>query len=371
MIYRARDTKTEGLNLSDYDFDLPFEAIARYPLKNRDQSKLMQMGRKTGAVSHHCFSDLPKLLQPGDHLVLNNTQVIPARLFGTRRGYTGKVEILLLNPVSNPDPDEPEDTVWEALVRPSRKIFPGTEIIFGDPEAQVGKAYIQILDTAGRGDVRARVHLGPFSTVYEFLEAHGEVPIPPYLKRESEPIDKTAYQTVFAKVPGSKAAPTAGLHFTPSVLSQLKANGIQISEITLSVSSGTFRSVRTENIREHKMDPEFYELTEETAQALRATQASGGRIIAVGTTVLKTLESVAAKYQGEIQADSDWSTLFIYPGFQFHVADGMLTNFHTPKSTLMMLVSAFSDRNYLLDAYRVALENDYRFYSYGDCMLIL
>ncbi len=369
MIYRARDPNTDGLNLSDYDFDLPFEAIARYPLKNRDQSKLMQMSRQTGSVSHHCFSDLPSLLNPGDHLVINNTQVIPARLFGTRRGYTGKVEILLLNP----DPDEPDDIIWEALVRPSRKIFPGTEIIFGDPspKTQVGAAYVQIIETAERGDVRARIHLGPFSNVYEFLEAHGEIPIPPYLKRESEPIDKTAYQTVFAKVPGSKAAPTAGLHFTPKVLSQLKDSGVKISEVTLSVSSGTFRSVRTENIREHRMDPEFYELPEETAQALNTTRANGGRIIAVGTTVLKTLESAALKHQGQIKPDADWSTLFIYPGFRFQVADGLITNFHTPKSTLMMLVSAFSERKYLLDAYRIALENDYRFYSYGDCMLIL
>jgi len=347
-------TETPSLSLSDYDYPLPEDLIARYPLPNRDSSRMLVMDRQTGAREHRQFRDLPEFLKPGDLLVVNNTQVLPARLLGHRHGHTGRIEVLLLHP------DASDPTLWSAMTRPTRKLKVGTIIEFPNTTSTVEIAYL------GEGvKTMVKIHLRDQDSVADLMEAIGHMPIPPYLKRDAEDSDKSRYQTVYAKNPGAQAAPTAGLHFTDDVLQQLKSQGVQIAEVTLAVSSGTFRSVDTEDITQHVMDPEFYTVAEETAQLIQTTKANGGRVIAVGTTVAKTLETAAKT--GSLE---DWSRLFIYPGFKFQVVNMMLTNFHLPKTTLMMLVSAFAGRESIMHAYEEALKERYRFFSYGDCMLL-
>lgn len=327
---------------------------------------MMQLARHADTPPvHRHFYELPDLLQPGDLIVANNTKVLPARLFGHRQGYTGQIEVLLLHP-DPAAPAESKDTQWLAMTRPTRKLEVGTII-----ELPGSDATVEII-TLGQG-VRTvvQIHLGATPSVAELMQQIGHMPIPPYLKRKDEEQDKTTYQTVYSKTPGSQAAPTAGLHFTPEIITQLQSRGIGFSELTLSVSSGTFRSVDVEDIRHHQMDPEHYTLEQPTVEAILKTKANGGRVVAVGTTTLKTLETVAAKFQGQLQADSDWSRLFIYPGFDFKIVDGLITNFHLPNTTLMMLVSAFAGREKILNAYQSAVQKQYRFFSYGDCMLIL
>lgn len=347
------------LKLSDFDYPLPEELIARYPLTKRDQSRMLVVDSETGSLNHQKFHNLPDQLKPGDLVVLNNTRVLPARLLGTREGHSGKVEILLLHP-SAEDP-----LVWSAMMRPAKKLRPGTRVVFSETAS-----IVEILSHEDRGRGQVRIHLEDSDSVDALMNTIGHMPIPPYLNREAEKSDHTAYQTVFAKTPGAQAAPTAGLHFTQEVLERLRNRGVNIAEVTLSVSSGTFRSVDVEDITAYQMDPEHYTLPEETAQAIRATRENGGRIVAIGTTVAKTLETVAAKYNGDLKADSDWSQLFIYPGFEFQVVDVLLTNFHLPKTTLLMLVSAFTSRELILKAYGEAVRERYRFFSYGDCMLL-
>lgn len=350
----------DGLQLDDYDYPLPEALIARYPLPERDQSRLLVLDRKTATVSHHAFRDLPSLLNANDLLVLNNTKVLPARFYGNRRGFTGRVEILMLNPT-------PEaDTVWNVLMRPARKLQPGTIVEFKNTEATM-----EVLHIGERGCCTVRVHPAEHETVAVLMEKVGLMPIPPYLRREPEESDKDRYQTVFSSVPGAQAAPTAGLHFTPEVLESLAQKGVQRAEVTLSVSSGTFRTVEADDIRAHRMDPESYTISQEAVQQIQHTKQAGGRVVAVGTTVAKTLETSAFRHNGQPIAESAASDLFIYPGFQFQVVDVLLTNFHLPKSTLLMLISAFSNREAIAAAYREALKNEYRFFSYGDCMLIL
>ncbi len=354
------DDQASELDLEAYDYPLPEHLIARYPLEQRDQSRMLLLDRRIEMVEHRHFFQLTEQLQPGDVLVLNNTKVLPARLLGHRVGHTGVVEVFLLYP-SAEDP-----MVWAALTRPARKLKPGTLVTFDGTDSQ-----IEILAQKGRGQAMVRVRLAEFTDVAQMMQAVGRMPIPPYLNREAEEQDKKTYQTVFSKVPGAQAAPTAGLHFTPEVLGQLRTRGVEIQEITLSVSSGTFRTVDVEDITRYKMDPEYYTVSAEAAQAIQKAKEDGRRVIAVGTTVTKTLETVARKQGGQMVADSAWSELFIYPGFDFQVVDGLLTNFHLPKSTLMMLVSAFASRSLVGKAYREALDRQYRFYSYGDCMLIV
>lgn len=353
---------TDSVNtytLSDFDYDLPSGRVARYPLAERDQSKLMVVNRKQRRFSHHHFYDLPRLLNPGDLLVVNNARVIPARLHGRRDGHTGHVELFLMHP------EDAFKTRWQVLMRPARKLPPGTRLVFDG--ADLGAT---VLERASGGRGRVALAWPPGQTLDEILEAIGQMPIPPYLERPPEALDQERYQTVFAAVPGAQAAPTAGLHFTPRTFADLKARGVEVAQITLHVSAGTFRPVLTEAIHQHQMDPELYTLPPETVAAVEKTRQNGGRVVAVGTTVAKTLETVAHRHHGVLQPETAWSDLFIAPGFKFQAIDGLVTNFHLPRSTLLMLVSAFSDRHLMLDAYHEAIAQNYRFYSYGDCMLI-
>jgi S-adenosylmethionine:tRNA ribosyltransferase-isomerase len=359
-----------GLHLDDYDYPLPEALIARYPLPERDQSRMLVLNRCTGDIRHHRFSELADFLHPGDLMVLNNTKVLPARFFGNRRGLTGRVEVLMLHPAPDQAPDdlsiEERERVWSALMRPARKLKPGTIVELPDTSA-----VLEVLRVGERGCCQILVHPAEHGDVATLMERVGLMPIPPYLRRDAEESDKDRYQTVFSKVPGAQAAPTAGLHFTPAVLDRLAAQGVHTAEVTLSVSAGTFRTVEGEDIRHHKMDPEAYVVPDEAARAVQATKKAGGRILAIGTTVAKTLETAAHRNQGQVVAGSGWSDLFIYPGFQFQVTDCLLTNFHLPKSTLLMLISAFASRDLVAAAYQEALKEQYRFFSYGDCMLIL
>ncbi len=358
--------KTSGLELKDYDFPLPRNLVARYPLAERDSSRMMTLNKSNGHVENKKFSDLLDFVKAGDLIVLNNTQVLPSRIFGHRQGHTGKVEIFLLHPSG--DNKQSKSPIWHALMRPAKKLKPDTVI-----ELPETKSTIEIISQEERGKGQVKIHLNDFDNMDSFMSAIGHMPIPPYLEREAEKSDQSTYQTVYAKIPGAQAAPTAGLHFTESMFQALKEKGVKTAELTLAVSSGTFRDVETDKIQEHKMDPEHYILSAEVAEEINETKTKGGRIIAIGTTVAKTLETVALKNKkdnGQVQADSDWSQLFIYPGFQFQVVDALLTNFHLPKTTLLMLVSAFSQREFILNAYNEAVKEKYRFFSYGDCMLI-
>jgi S-adenosylmethionine:tRNA ribosyltransferase-isomerase len=348
-----------GLQLDDYDYPLPEKLIARYPLPQRDASRMLVLHRATGTLEHRMFADLPHYLKPGDLMALNNTKVLPARFFGNRQGLTGRVEILMLHPSD-------DNNAWSALMRPAKKLKPGTIV-----ELPNTQAVLEVLSVGERGCCQVLVHPAEHGDVPTLMEKVGLMPIPPYLKRVAEESDKERYQTVFSKVPGAQAAPTAGLHFTPDILEKLALQGVQRTEVTLSVSSGTFRTVEDEDIKNHQMDPEFYTVPPEAAQAVADTKATGGRVLAVGTTVAKTLESSAWKHQGVLTVESDWSKLFIYPEFQFQITDALLTNFHLPKSTLLMLISAFAGRENIAKAYEAALQEEYRFFSYGDCMLIL
>jgi S-adenosylmethionine:tRNA ribosyltransferase-isomerase len=350
----------KSYTLSDFDYALPPELIAQYPLAQREQSRMLVLNRQMKALTHHPFLALPQLLNPGDLLVLNNAKVIPARLQGYKEGQEGKVEIFLLHA------QDVSQHHWQVLMRPARRLKPGTRILF--PNSSLTAVIEAQLDD-GRGIVE--LQWPPEISFETILEVTGNIPLPPYLGREPEALDAERYQTVFAKVSGAQAAPTAGLHFSQAVFDELRVQGIQWTEITLNVSAGTFRPVLSESIDEHQMDPEFYTLSQETVEAISKTKANGNRVIAVGTTVAKTLETVAFKNQGQLRMESAWSELFIRPGFSFQVIDALLTNFHLPKSTLLMLVSAFSSRDLISSAYQAAIQEQYRFYSYGDCMLIL
>lgn len=353
-----------GLRLEDYHYALPTSCIAKYPLAQRDHAKMMVLNRADKTIAHRHFYDLPEFLQPGDLVVVNNTRVMQARLWGHRVGYTGRVQLLLLYP------DREDPLVWHTLMKPTRKLPPGTMIAFPNTEAQA-----EVLGLDERVQGRLRFHLNGVESVNALMETIGQVPIPPYLSRDAVEEDKVTYQTHYAKdstiLPGSKAAPTAGLHFTPQVLEALRAQGVGVEEVTLSVSTGTFRSVSTEDITQHQMDPEHYTIPQHVVEAIAETKANNRRVIAIGTTATKTLESSAYAHNGHPVSETAWSELFIYPGFQFQVVDSMLTNFHLPKTTLLMLISAFSDREFIFQGYQEALAKDYRFFSYGDCMLIL
>ena len=337
---------------SDFFYDLPQELIAQTPATPRDSSRLLVMDRQTGALQHRTFRDILSYLQPEDCLILNDTRVLPARLYGIREGTGAKVEFLLLRQISG-------DT-WEALAGPGKKAKPGTRFVFSD------KLQGEVVESLDNGNRIVRfLFEGNF---FAILDEVGQLPLPHYITRELE--DKERYQTVYANVLGSAAAPTAGLHFTPELLDAIREKGVQVGFVTLHVGLGTFRPVKTENIEEHHMHTEFYSVPEETAQIIRDTKDRGGRVIAVGTTCCRTLESVCQQ-TGRVQAHSDNTDIFIYPGYTFRCIDGLLTNFHLPESTLIMLVSAFCGYENTMHAYRVAVEEKYRFFSLGDAMLIL
>jgi S-adenosylmethionine:tRNA ribosyltransferase-isomerase len=341
------------MKLSDFDFELPEELIAQHPVEPRDASRLMVLDRAGGAIAHRHFRDLPAYLKPGDALVVNETRVMPARLIGRREGTGGAIEVLLLKRI---DRDR-----WETLVKPGKKARPGQRIIFGD-----GLLTGTVLETTPVGGrVIAFQYDGVFETILDQL---GQMPLPPYIRERLE--DPERYQTVYARAWGSAAAPTAGLHFTPALLDRIAQMGVEIHKLVLHVGLGTFRPVQVEDIHDHKMHSEFYELSPETAAALNRVRARGGRIIAVGTTSVRTLETVTTP-DGVIQPGQGWTDIFIYPGYRFKAVDGLITNFHLPKSTLIMLVSAFAGRERILAAYAEAVRERYRFFSFGDAMLIL
>ncbi|OCA91232.1 tRNA preQ1(34) S-adenosylmethionine ribosyltransferase-isomerase QueA [Bacillus sp. FJAT-27225] len=337
-----------------FDFHLPEELIAQTPLLDRADSRLMVLDKQTGRIQHEKFKAIKEYLRKGDCLVLNDTKVLPARLYGAKKDTGAKIEILLLKQL---DGDK-----WETLVKPAKRVKEGTEIVFGD-------GVLTAVCTA-EADHGGRILEFKYEGIfYELLESLGEMPLPPYIKEQLD--DKDRYQTVYAKERGSAAAPTAGLHFTEELLGEIKAIGVRIAFITLHVGLGTFRPVSVEDIAEHDMHSEFYIVPEETAKILNETRENGGRIITVGTTSTRTLETVATANNGSFAADSGWTDIFIYPGYQFKAIDGMVTNFHLPKSTLIMLVSALAGRENVLHAYETAVKERYRFFSFGDAMLIV
>lgn len=336
----------------DFDFNLPEELIAQDPLKDRSSSRMLVLNKETGEIKHKIFKDIIDYLDKGDCLVLNNTRVIPARLIGSREKTHGKVEFLLLKRLENDN--------WEVMVKPGRKAKPGDRIEFGN-----GILKAEVLEVVEGGNRIARFEYeGIFEQVLDEL---GQMPLPPYITHQLE--DKERYQTVYAKHRGSAAAPTAGLHFTPDLLKAVEDKGIKIAYVTLHVGLGTFRPVKVDDILEHTMHSEYYWIEEEEADKINETKKNGGKVIAVGTTSSRTLESVADD-NGYVKASKGWTDIFIYPGYKFKVVDALITNFHLPESTLIMLVSALAGRENVLNAYKIAVDERYRFFSFGDAMLI-
>ena len=341
------------MNIEEFDYDLPESLIAQTPLKHRDQSRLLVMGRESGKTTHQHFADVIDYFKEGDTLVLNDTRVMPARLFGIKEETGAKVEMLMLTHL--------EDNDWEVLLKPAKRIKVGQRLSFGG-----GKIVAECIEELDQGGRIMRLHYE--GILQERLDELGEMPLPPYIKERLDDPDR--YQTVYAKESGSAAAPTAGLHFTDELLEVIRAKGIRIVFITLHVGLGTFRPVSVDNIDDHEMHSEYYQISEDTAQLLNKTRREGGRIISVGTTTTRTLETVRSQHD-QFVAASGWTDIFIYPGYEFKAIDGLITNFHLPKSTLVMLVSAFSTRKNVLNAYREAVERQYRFFSFGDAMLII
>ncbi|MGX7102867.1 tRNA preQ1(34) S-adenosylmethionine ribosyltransferase-isomerase QueA [Gemella sanguinis] len=342
------------MKLEEFDFYLPEELIAQTPLLKRDTSKLLTINRKENTYEHKVFSDIIDYFNPGDTLVLNNTRVMPARLYGQKKDTGAAIEVLLLK--------NKEHNMWECLVKPAKRIKVGSIVSFGDGimEAEC----VKVLDDGFR--YFEFKYEGIFQ---ERLDELGTMPLPPYIKERLT--DKERYQTVYSKEVGSSAAPTAGLHFTNELLDKIKQKGVNIVYLTLHVGLGTFRPVSVENIEDHDMHSEYYTLDEETANVINETKKNGGRVFSVGTTSTRTLETIARDNDGEIVSVSGWTNIFIYPGFEFKCVDGLITNFHLPKSSLIMLVSAFYNREKVLELYKIAVENKYRFFSFGDAMIII
>ena len=340
------------MKTSDFYFDLPQELIAQDPLEDRSSSRLLVLNKDTGAIEHHIFKEITDYLNPGDCLVINDTKVIPARLYGNKIGTDAKIELLLLK--------RKENDIWETLVKPGKKAKPGSKISFGG-----GLLTGEVLDVVEEGNRLIRfTYNGIFE---EILDVLGQMPLPPYITHQLK--DKNRYQTVYAKHDGSAAAPTAGLHFTPELLAILKEKGVKIAHVTLHVGLGTFRPVKVEDVTQHHMHSEFYSIEESQAKLINDTKAAGGRIISVGTTSCRTLESASGE-NGIVKAGSGWTDIFIYPGYRFKVLDCLITNFHLPESTLLMLVSALAGKEHILNAYETAVQERYRFFSFGDTMLI-
>lgn len=342
------------MNIEDFDFDLPETLIAQTPLKDRTSSRLLVLNKETKVIAHNHFSDIKSYLNKGDCLVLNDTRVLPARLFGIKKDTGAKIEILLLN--------QAEEDCWEALVKPAKKVQLGTKLVFGDHKLIA--TCTDVLEHGGR-----KFKLSYSGILYQILDELGEMPLPPYIKEQLN--EKERYQTVYAKEEGSAAAPTAGLHFTKELLQEIEDIGVTIAYITLHVGLGTFRPVSVDVIEDHTMHSEFYQMSKETADVLTKTKQRGGRVISVGTTSTRTLETIARDNNGQFVASSGWTDIFIYPPYEFRAIDGLITNFHLPKSTLIMLVSALADQESVMKAYEDAVKEKYRFFSFGDAMLIL
>lgn len=340
------------MKTSDFYFDLPQELIAQDPLEDRSSSRLLVLDRKTGEIRHEIFKNIVQYLNPGDCLVVNDTKVIPARLFGNKVGTDAKIEVLLLK--------RKENNIWETLVKPGKKAKPGTKISFGE-----GLLMGEVIDVVEEGN---RLIQFSYEGVFEeILDQLGQMPLPPYITHQLK--DKNRYQTVYAKNDGSAAAPTAGLHFTPELLEEIRKKGIQIAHVTLHVGLGTFRPVKVEDVTEHHMHSEFYVVEEDQAHIINETKKNGGKVISVGTTSCRTLES-ATDEDGILKAGSGWTEIFIYPGYQFKMIDHLITNFHLPESTLLMLVSALAGKENIMNAYETAVKERYRFFSFGDAMFI-
>ncbi|WP_341636946.1 tRNA preQ1(34) S-adenosylmethionine ribosyltransferase-isomerase QueA [Staphylococcus casei] len=341
------------MDIEAFDYHLPERLIAQTPLKNRDESRLLVLGRKSGNIEHKQFKNVIDHLESGDTLVLNDTRVMPARLFGLKLDTGAKVEMLMLTQIEGND--------WEVLLKPAKRIRIGNKLSFGE-----GKIVAECIEELDQGGRIMRLHYE--GILQERLDELGEMPLPPYIKERLDDPDR--YQTVYAKATGSAAAPTAGLHFTDDLLNQIKAKGVHIAFITLHVGLGTFRPVSVDNIDDHEMHSEYYQMDEDTAKLLNETKANGKRIISVGTTSTRTLETIMQS-NDQFVAKSGWTDIFIFPGFEYKAIDGLITNFHLPKSTLVMLVSAFSTRDFIINAYQQAVEAEYRFFSFGDAMLII
>ncbi len=361
--------------VSDFQYELPAERIAQEPLADRAASRLLHLTRHTGSSHDRHFRDFPGLLRPDDLLVLNNTRVFPARLYGHRSGHRaqpvsprnpaardflqGRVEVLLTRQIS------PEPNDWECLVRPGRKIGVGEKLFFGDP----AELEAEVLSRGSFGE--RSIRFSPVPDFFSRVERIGHVPLPPYIDRTDRAADRDRYQTIYAQSRGSVAAPTAGLHFTPEILGQIRARGIEIAEITLHVGLGTFQPVRVDKVEDHRLHREHYEITSEAAQAINGAKTTGRRIVAIGTTTVRTLEYASRIASGNcVQAGGGEADLFIYPGYEFRVVKALLTNFHLPQSTLLMLVCALGGKDFVMQSYRHAVEQKYRFYSYGDCMFV-
>ena len=340
------------MDVKDFYYDLPQELIAQDPLEDRSSSRLLVLDKKTGEMQHKVFKDIVNYLHPGDCLVINDTKVIPARLIGSKEGTDAHIEILLLK--------RRENDIWETLVKPGKKAKPGTVINFGD-----GLLKGTVIDVVEEGN--RLIHFEYKGIFEEILDQLGQMPLPPYITHQLE--DRSRYNTVYAAHEGSAAAPTAGLHFTPKLLKEIQEKGVDIARVTLHVGLGTFRPVKVEDVTEHHMHSEFYRIEEDAANMINETKKNGGRIICVGTTSCRTLESAAAE-DGTIRACSGWTDIFIYPGYQFKILDCLITNFHLPESTLVMLVSALAGREHVLTAYEEAIRQRYRFFSFGDAMFI-
>lgn len=340
------------MKVKDFDFYLPQELIAQHPMEKRDESRLMVVDRKSGQIEHKIFKDILAYLNEGDCLVLNNTRVLPARLIGEKESTGGKIEFLLLRRI--------EGDTWETLVKPGKKAKIGARFIFGSGELKA--------EVKSMGEDGSRIIEFEYDGIFEeVLDNLGQMPLPPYITERLE--DKERYQTVYSKEKGSAAAPTAGLHFTEELLKEIKEKGIKIAFVTLHVGLGTFRPVKVENIQDHHMHSEYYTMSKETADIINSTKENGGKIIAVGTTSCRTLETIGDE-NGRVRETSGWTNIFMYPGYKFKVVDRLITNFHLPQSTLIMLVSAFSSRENIINAYKEAVENKYRFFSFGDAMFL-
>lgn len=340
------------MKTSDFYYDLPEELIAQDPLEDRSASRLMVLDKNTGKIQHHIFKEIVHYLNPGDCLVINDTKVIPARLYGAKVGTDAKIEVLLLK--------RKENNIWETLVKPGKKAKIGTKISFGD-----GLLMGEVVDIVEEGN---RLIQFSYDGIFEeILDKLGQMPLPPYITHQLK--DKNRYQTVYAKHNGSAAAPTAGLHFTPELLEEIKAKGVNIAHVTLHVGLGTFRPVKVEDVTQHHMHSEFYVVEEDQAALINETKKKGGKIISVGTTSLRTLESASSE-DGILKAGSGWTDIFIYPGYRFKIVDRLITNFHLPESTLIMLVSALAGKEHIMEAYEEAVKDKYRFFSFGDAMFI-
>lgn len=344
----------EKLRVDLFDYYLPEELIAQTPLKDRSSSRLMVLNKENGQIEHDIFKNIKKYLRKGDCLVLNDTKVLPARLYGVKEETGAKIEVLLLK--------QEEGDIWETLVKPAKRVKKGTTVNFG--EGLLTAVCVEELEHGGR---KMEFHYD--GVFYEILDSLGEMPLPHYIKAQLDDPDR--YQTVYAKERGSAAAPTAGLHFTETLLEEIKEMGVHLAFITLHVGLGTFRPVTAEEVQDHQMHSEFYQMSKETAELLNQVRDKGGRIISVGTTSTRTLETIANKFNGRFNEDRGWTDMFIYPGYEFKGIDGMITNFHLPKSTLIMLVSALAGRENILHAYETAVKEKYRFFSFGDAMLII